>query len=170
MRMGERGISDVLSIAIMFLIAIFSGVLLHSYGASIIPSANNGQLQLKVEYAYKVLELSQVENSSLTYLEAISENLIMENIGEDASLPGDYVRERLDNVLEYIRPPGYGLVLEAEYGGAEWVQVSPPGLTAENRNFREFSGKVTMVVAEAGGGETSIIAQVNVRLRMFQVG
>jgi hypothetical protein len=26
-----------------------------------------------------------------------------------------------------------------------------------------------MVVAEAGGGENSIIAQVNVRLRMFQV-
>jgi len=163
---GERGISDVLAIAIMFLIAMFAGVLLHSYGADAIPAANSRQLQLKVEYGYKVLELSQVENSSLTYLEAISENLVREKIGSEASMPGVYLRERIDNLLEFIRPSGYGFVLELGYENLNWVQSSPPNLQTEEKGYHECSGKVTLIVGGAGENRS---AQISASLKMFRV-
>lgn len=160
---GERGISDVLSIAMMLLIAILSGTLLHSYGSDTIPAANGRQLQMRVEYAYKVLELSQMENSSLTYLEAISENLVMENLGAEAIFPGDYTRERVENVLGSICPQGYGLELELKYRGNTWLQRYPPDLLGHGEYY-EFSGKVTLVVARV-----KTIAQVDASLKMFPV-
>ncbi|MEM2877994.1 MAG: hypothetical protein QXG10_00345 [Candidatus Hadarchaeales archaeon] len=166
MSRSERGISDILSIAVMFIIAILAGVLLHSYGIDAISSANGRQIQMKVEYAYKVLELSNVENSSLTYLEAISENLVMENFGSDASLPGEYIIDRTENVLGYICPQGYGLELELRYGDNRWVQTFPPDAHADTVAFREFSGKVTLIIA--GKGENRV-AQVNAKLKMFEV-
>lgn len=160
---GERGISDVLSIAMMFLIAIFSGIILHSYGSGAISAANERQMQMRVEYAYKVLELSQLENSSLTYLEAISENLVMENLGSEALLEGEYVRERVEDLLQSLRPAGYGFELELRYHENRWIQRCPSGGAAPEKYY-EFSGKVTLVV-----GGTNLTAQVDADLRMFPV-
>ncbi len=162
----ERGVSDVLSIAFMFLIVIFAGVLLHSYRFGTIGSASDRQLQLKAEYLYRTLELSEVENYSVSYLGAIAENVI----GITPRLiPGDQLRSSVDTALGYLRPPGYGVMIELTRENSSWVQVYPSNAGAPSASAEKFtfSGKVTLILAE--GGENRA-AQAEATLTMFKVG
>lgn len=159
-----RGVSDVLAIVFMFLIAVFSGVLLHSYRSDAIGSATDRQLQMKTEYLYKVAELAQVENYSLSYFEAVAENLI--EVTEPV-VPSDYLRERIDNLLAYLCPTGYAVKVELSRENSSWVQVYPSDVGGPNPATTQFtfSGKLTIIIAEAGENR---IAQVNAALTVFK--
>jgi len=161
----ERGVSDVLSLAFMFLLVILAGVLLHSYRFGTISSASDRQLQLKTEYLYRTLELSQVENYSLSYLGALAENVI----GVEQVVPGDYLRSSLGDVLEYFSPQGYGVMVELANENSSWVQIYPDD--SEKPSFETekftFSGKVTIIIA---GADENRVAQANASLTLFEVG
>lgn len=162
----SRGVSDILPIAFMFLIVVFAGVLLHSYRFGAINSAVNRQMQLKAEYLYRTLETSQVENYSLSYLGAVAENVV--GISPQI-VPGDYLRERLDILLAYLRPPGYGIVFELNRGNSSWIQISPSDSGPPEANVEKFSfsGKYTIVIAEA---DENRVAQVDVTITLFKRG
>ncbi|MEM4188645.1 MAG: hypothetical protein QXN56_05785 [Candidatus Hadarchaeum sp.] len=162
----KRGVSDILSIAFMFLIVVFAGVLLHSYRFGAINSAVSRQMQLKVEYFYRTLELSQVENYSLSYLGAVAENVI----GVSPQIvPADYLKSRLDVLLSYLRPPGYGVIFELTYENSAWVQISPVDIGPPGPNVERFtfSGKYTIVIAGAGENR---VAQADARVTLFKLG
>ncbi|MGQ9788038.1 MAG: hypothetical protein ACUVQM_01795 [Candidatus Hadarchaeaceae archaeon] len=162
----NRGVSDILSIAFMFLIVVFAGILLHSYRVGAINSAVNRQMQLKTEYLYRTLELSQVENYSLSYLDAVAENVV--GISPQI-VPADYLRERLDILLSYLRPPGYMVFFELTYGGSKWIQISPGGSGPPGADVEKFSfsGKYTIVLAGAGENR---VAQVEITITLFKGG
>ncbi len=163
---GERGVSDVLTIAFMFLIVILAGVLLHGYRLGTISSASDRQLQLKTEYLYRTLELSEVENYSVSYFGAIAENVI----GISAQLlPGDQLRASVGTALEYLHPPGYGVMIELSGENATWSQIYPgdAGAPSASQEKFTFSGKVTLILA--AGGENRV-AQTEVTLTLFKVG
>jgi hypothetical protein len=162
----KGGVSDILSIAFMFLIVVFAGVLLHSYRFGAINSAVDRQMQLKAEYLYRTLELSQVENYSLSYLGAVAENVI--GVSPQV-VPGDYLRSELDLLLSYLRPPGYAVVLELSYENSSWVQFSPKdvGPPAPDVEKFTFSGKFTIVIAGAGENR---VAQANATVTIFKMG
>ena len=164
LKRDDRGVSDVLAIAFMFLIAIFAGVLLHAYRPGAIGSATDRQLQMKAEYLYKTLDLAWVENYSLGYFWAVAENLI--GVTEPV-VPGDYLRERIDNLLAYLHPLGYAVKIELTRENASWVQTYPAGAGPPSPAAEQFafSGKVTIIIAEAGENR---IAQVNAVLTMFK--
>lgn len=166
----DRGVSDILSIAFMFLIVVFAGVLLHSYMSNIISSSSDRQLQLKTEYLYRTLELSQVENYSISYLEALAENVA--GITPQVIL-GDYLYARVDNVLSYLRSSGYAVMVEVIYDeNSYWRQVYPSDARVLVENAEKFanvekftfSGKVTIIIAETEGK----IARENATLIMFK--
>lgn len=160
----ESGVSDVLAMAFMFLMVIFAGVLLHAYRFGAINSATDRQLQMKAEYLYRTLELAQVDNYSLGYFEAVAENLI--EVSEQV-VPGDYLRERIDNLLAYLCPPNYSVMVESTYDSTSWVQ-SYPSTAGEPDNVVTkfiFSGKVTIIIAEAGENR---VAQVDSALTLFK--
>ena len=161
LRREERGVSDVLAIAFMFLIAIFAGVLLHAYRLDAVTSAADRQLQLKAEYAYKTLELSQVENYSLSYLEAAAENLL--GLG-DTVVPENYLRERIDNMLNYLKPTDCSIMVELTNDNRSWVQISD-NQPASNATQFTFSGDVTIIVAEAGENR---VAQVQAKVTIYR--
>lgn len=162
----NRGISDILSIAFMFLIVVFAGILLHSYRFGAINSAVSRQMQLKAEYLYRTLELSQVENYSLSYLGAVAENVI----GVSPQIvPADYLKSRLDVLLSYLRPSGYGVIFELTYENSAWIQsspsdIGPPGSDVERFSF---SGKYTIVIAGAGENR---VAQADATITLFRLG
>lgn len=159
----DRGVSDILSIAFMFLIVVFAGVLLHSYRLGTISSASDRQLQLKTEYLYKTLEIAQVENYSLSYLGALAENVIGVT---PQVVPGDYLHSRIDGLLSYLRSPGYAVMVELTHENSLWVQVYPSDAgTPSNVEKFTFSGKVTIIIAEAGENR---VAQANASLAMFR--
>lgn len=160
----ERGVSDVLSLAFMFLLVIFAGVLLHSYRFGAINSASDRQLQLKTEYLYRTLELSQVDNYSLSYFGALAENVI----GVDQVIPSDYLRSSLESALEYLSPAGYGVMIELTHENSSWVQFYPDNSApASGVEKFVFSGKVTIIIAGAGENR---VAQADASLTLFKVG
>ncbi|MEM3519375.1 MAG: hypothetical protein QW179_02280 [Candidatus Hadarchaeales archaeon] len=144
----------------MLIIAILAGVLLHTYRADAIASATDRQLQLKAEYLYRTLEISQVENFSLGYLRAIAENLV----GIETVVPGDILHREVGRVLDYLRPLNTTVVLTLSHGDTFWIQTSP-----ENGGYGKqmfiFSGKISIVVAEAGENR---IVQVPATLTLFE--
>ena len=159
----DRGISDVLSMAFMFLMVIFAGVLLHAYRFEAISSATDRQLQMKAEYLYRTLELANVENYSLSYLEAVAENLIKVT---EPVVPGDYLSERIDNLLAYLCPPNYAVMVKLTYENDNWTQLYPSGISEPDNTVTQFtfSGKVTIVIASADNS----VAQVGAVLTMFK--
>lgn len=158
-RIGEKGVSDVVAITFMLIITILAGVLLHTYRSDIIASATNRQLQLKAEYIYRTLETSQVENYSLSYLRAVAENLV----GVETVVPGEILHQNLAEVLDYLRPAGTALILSLSHENRSWIQSSPDGSPADIGRFG-FSGKITVVVAEAGENR---IAQIMATLSLL---
>ncbi len=162
-----RGVSDILAITFMFLIAIFAGVLVlqHAYKLDALDSAINRQLQMKTEYLYKAAELAQVENYSLSYFEAVAENLI--GLGETV-VPSDYLWEQIDNLLAYLTPSGYAVKIKLTYENENsWVQMYPSDVGEPGPATTQFtfSGKLTTIIAEAGENR---IAQVDAVLTVFK--
>lgn len=160
----RRGVSDVLAIAFMFLMAIFSGTMLHSYRFDAINSAVNRQLSMKAEYLYRTLELTQVENYSMTYFEAIAENLM--GVSEPV-VPGEYLEERIDNLLAYyssdnaVIPSGYAVMIKLTYENL-WEQFYPSDVGEPSSSLTQFqfSGKLTLVIAGAENGVVEVDAMV----------
>lgn len=161
----EKGISDILAITFMVMFAIFAGVLLHAYRSDAIFSATDRQLQLKTEYLYRTLELSQVENYSLTYFQGVAENLLAIT---DLVVPTEVLQDGIENVLEYIRPSGYGALIKLEYENELWEQVSPSGTAKPGSDVAQFkfNGKVTIIIAEAGENR---VAQVSADVTLFKL-
>jgi len=141
----------------MLLMALLAGVYLHSYGSGVIPSATSRQLQLKASYLYRTLELSQVENYSLSFFQSIAENLI--EFG-DSTVPAELIENQLAAALDYLRPSGYCARVHLSYENRTWVQASPEGSAPSGEEFT-FSGKVTIVVAEAENRVAQVSAQVS---------
>ncbi len=164
-KLDERGISDILAIAFMILFAIFAGVVLHAYRFDAIVSATNRQLQIKAEYTYRTLELAQVENYSLTYFQGVAENLI--GIGE-AVVPYEILQSEIENVLEYLRPADYGVMVELNYENESWAQIAPSGTgqPASTVTKYTFSGYTTIIIAEAGENR---VAQVSSDVSIFKI-
>lgn len=159
----ESGVSDVLAMAFMFLMVIFAGVLLHAYRFGAINSATDRQLQMKAEYLYRTLEVAQVENYSLSYFKAAAENLI--GVTEPV-VPENYLRQQIDDLLAYLCPPNYAVMVKLTYD-ENYVEypsdIIGPGPT--ETQF-VFSGKVTIIIA--GAGENNRVAQVDATLTLFK--
>ena len=143
-----EGIADIFAIAFMFLLIVFAGTVLHSWALVPMRSSLDRQLQLKSEHMYKALELSHIKSYSISYMDAISENLVL----VQPVVPGDYLRQRLDSALAYLSPPGYGVIVSVrcESEGASWLQVYPtdagiPSLDVKQATFR---GKLTLMAVE----------------------
>jgi len=163
----DRGISDILAMAFMFLMVIFAGVLLHAYRSDAISSAANRQLQMKAEYLYKTLELAQVENYSLSYFEAVAENLI----GVTEPVVSENLENRIGNLLAYLRPPNYTVMVKLTYKNYEnenFSQSYSSGIGEPDNRVTQFtfSGKVTIIIA--GAAAENRVAQVDAVLKMFK--
>jgi len=159
----DRGISDILAMAFMFLMVIFAGVLLHAYRSDAINSAANRQLQMKAEYLYRTLELAQVENYSLSYFEAAAENLI--GVTEPV-VPKNYLDNQIGDLLAYLCPPNYTVVVKLTY--ENFSRLYPSGISEPDNTATQFTflGKVTIIIA--GAATENSVAQVDAVLVMFK--
>ncbi|MDI6643154.1 MAG: hypothetical protein QMD95_03785, partial [Candidatus Hodarchaeaceae archaeon] len=101
------------------------------------------------EYLYKTLELAWVENYSISFFEAVAENLIGVT---RTDMPGDYLRERIDNLLSYLRPPNWAVLIELTRENTSWMQLCPSDVNMPSPTTTQFifSGKWTKIIAEAG--------------------
>jgi len=156
----ERGVADILAIAFMFIVLVFAGVLLHYYSVTPLRAATDRQLSLKSGHIYGALDKAQVGSYTLSYLRAAAENLVL----AQPTVPGDYLRSRMDNTLEYLRPLEYAVVVSLTRENAQpWVLVCPSGAGQPAAELKQFThrGVVSVTKAEAAG-ERVVLVQVAV--------
>ena len=155
----ERGVADVLAMAIMFFLVIFAGMALHVLTLQPLNAATDRQLSLKSQHLYKALDLAYLDPYAVSYLRAASENLVL----AQPTVPSDYLRLAMENALGYLRPDGYAAMVTLTYGD-ESLQVRAPG-DAGSPGWRAFTyeGSISIVRAEAGENRI-VLVQASVAL------
>jgi hypothetical protein len=158
----RRGVADVLAVAIMFLLVVLVGVLLHTFMLTPLRSATDRQLQLKSEYIYETLATAWVEPYSKSYLRAAADNLVF----TEPTIPSDYLSSAMENVLKYLVPQGYAVEVTLTYGDNSNTWRLQPKSTG-----KQFihSGKISVIRAEPEVGENRTIL-VQATLTLFWGG
>jgi len=151
-------VADVLAMAFMFILLVLGAALMHSFSLRPLRAATDRQLELKSEHLYNTLEKAWVEPYSLSFLNAIGDNLVLEN----PIVPGGYLEGAGKNLLEYLRPPGYAVSLIGNYGGKTWKLVCPENVSESGKQVTR-RGKITIMRA---GGEN---VTVDVTLVLFKI-
>jgi hypothetical protein len=150
-----------LAVAIMFLLVVLIGVLLHTFMLAPLRSSTDRQLQLKSQYIYETLATAWVENYTKSYLRAAADNLVF----AEPTIPSDYLSSAMDNVFEYLVPSGYAAELKLTYGNAENIWGVKP-LSTEKQFVH--TGLISVIKAEAAENERTIL--VKATLTLFWVG
>jgi len=161
MREG-RGIADVLAIAMMFLLMVMVGILLHAYMLTPLRSATDRQLQLKSEYLYKTMETAWIEPYAKSYLKAAADNLVLTT----PTVPGEYLRTVMENTLGYLLPQDYAVEITLTHENRTWKLIYPDVGAPTGKRF-SHSGSISVIKAEAEN-ERTILVQAT--LTLFRVG
>jgi len=160
----RRGVADVLAVAIMFLLVVLIGVLLHTFMLTPLRSSTDRQLQLKSEYIYETLATAWVENYTKSYLKAAADNLVLTN----PTVPGEYLRSAMENTLDYILPEGYAAEMTLrlyENENMTWELIYPNvgQPTSAEKQFIH-SGTISVIRAEAEVENRTILVQATLTL------
>lgn len=120
-QLGDKGVSDVVVIAIMFVLLVFSATLLFGFTSSGLGEAADRQVMLKTQYIHQSLNHSQVEKYNITALRAASEHLVF----KDPTVPNDFLKSWMENTLDFFRPLDYGVELRLRRGNEVWRVIQP---------------------------------------------
>ena len=159
MALGERGVADIVAMAIMFILVVFAGMAMHFVTTQPLVAAADRQLALRGEYLYRALESADVGPYAISYLEAAAENLLL----KEPTVPGDYLRSSMENVLTYAKPEGYSVRVRLTYGENVW-ELTVPLTAGEPRQGATYWGTISIVRAEAPEGERVLGVRAEVAL------
>jgi hypothetical protein len=152
-RLKVEGVADILSMAFMFILLVFGAVLINAYSTRPLRAATDRQLELKCEYTYQARETSWVEPYTISFLSAAAENLVLDH----PTIPGPYLRSAMENSLDYISPPGYGIssTFTSDWGTLTFNENKGP----PSKQFVR-SGAVSIM----GAGGENVVVQVVINL------
>lgn len=154
----ERGVADVLAMAVMFILVILAGTTLHLLNLQPLEAATDRQLALKSEHLYKTLGLAYIDPYSISYLKAASENLVL----AQPMVPSYYLRSSMENALSYLKPDGYAVRVVLTYENNTWQLQVPTDASRPVQMFK-YEGTISLIKAEAGE-ERSVIVRASVEL------
>ncbi|MDH5685125.1 MAG: hypothetical protein OEY73_01125 [Hadesarchaea archaeon] len=157
-RLDDRGVADILAIAFMFVMLVLAAVFMHTYSLRPLRAATDRQLELKSEHLYMTLELAWVEPYSVSFLHAAAENLLL----KQPTVPELHLRSAMENVLEYLCPPGYAVTVSLSYDDSSWEPSWPEGvglgMDAKKQFVREGEVRLTMT----GGEKIAVLVTVRI--------
>lgn len=154
-RLGERGVSDIVVIVIMFIFLVLSAALLLGYTSGGISAAEDRQIELKADHLHRALERAEVR--SVPALQAAAEQLVL----KDPRVESDYLNSWMENTLEFFSPPDYGVEVSLVGENATWGVICPEGV----RQGENFTSEGVAMIPRAGGSAAS----VDVRVRLFRI-
>lgn len=157
-RIGARGIADVLAMAFMFVLLVLGAVLMHAYTLRPLQAAVDRQLELKCEHLYKAVETAWVEPYTISFLKAAADNLVLEN----PVVPGDYLRSQMFAVIDYLRPHDFAVSISLRYDQRTWELICPENSSETSRQFIRL-GRISITKA---GGENVV---VEATVKLFQI-
>lgn len=159
----ERGVSDILSIALMALLTIFAGVLLHAVQSDILDSAVRRQLQLRAQHTYHMLANAMVENSGKSYLRTLAEDL------RDNSVENDFLAV-LSSVLERVRSDNLTVEFRMRAENSEWLSLKVPADPGRSGDRFSFSAWYTLISASENPEEGVHLERFEVEISLVRAG
>ena len=144
----RRGVADVLAIAMMFLLMVMVGVLLHAYMLTPLRSATDRQMQLKSEYLYKTMETAWAGPYSKSYLRAAADNLVL----AAPTVPAEYLRSAMENTLGYLLPQDHAIEITLTHENRTWKLIYPDVGPSDGKRF-SHSGSISVIKAESETSE-----------------
>ncbi|MDI6819888.1 MAG: hypothetical protein QMC89_03170 [Candidatus Hodarchaeaceae archaeon] len=157
-RLGVRGIADVLAMVFMFVLLVLGAVLMHAYTLRPLQAAVDRQLELKCEHLYKAVETAWVEPYTVSFLKAAADNLVLEN----PVVPGDHLRSQMFAAIDYLRPHDFVVSISLRHGQRTWELVCPENSSETSRQFIRL-GRISITKA---GGENVV---VEATVKLFQI-
>lgn len=152
----EHGVSDIVAIAFMFILLVFSATLLFGFIPGGLEEAAERQTRVKASHLHRTLEKTEVL-PGITALDAAAKQLVVEN----APVENDYLRSWMDNALEFLRPADYGVELTLRRGDQRWSVVQPENVERGESFLRRGSVSLT----KTGG----IVTTVNLEIKVFRI-
>ncbi len=140
-------------VAFMFVLLVLSGTFLMGFTSSTLSEAADRQIMLKTQYVHQTLYHTHVENYAVPALQAASEHLVF----EEPTVPENYLKSWMEKILEFLRPPNYGIEVRLSHENRVWKVVQP-----ENVEIGE-DFQTEHPITFTGTGGTSITVEVFVR-------
>lgn len=156
-RLGERGVSDVVVIAFMFILLVLSSTLLLGYTPGGLSASAERQSELRTNCLYRTLGKAEVR-PGVSGLRAITERLVLE---ENASIDNGYLRSWTENALEFLSPLDHGAELRVALENWVWEEEYPSGV----EEGEDYVSQGAVVITGTGGEVWS----ADVRVRVFEV-
>ncbi|KXB09236.1 hypothetical protein AKJ46_00705 [candidate division MSBL1 archaeon SCGC-AAA833K04] len=116
-RLGEKGVSDIIVVAFMFILLVIASVLVHQYQTRDLNSAADRQNELKSTQLYKSLEKTEVNPYGIPALDAAAEHLVL----KEPTVPENYLREWLENTTDFLLSKDLGVELTLTYEENKWI-------------------------------------------------
>jgi hypothetical protein len=157
-RLGQRGVSDIVAIAFMFIILVIAAVLVHGFTLGSLHAAADRQSELKVEYLRETLQRSTVNPYGVPALEAAAQQLVLEEPVVNYSSLDPW----MENTLGYLCPLDHGIELRLSYDDNNLLWVYPSNKVKKGE---EFVRRGNVTATKTGGG----IVSVEIEIRMFEI-
>lgn len=155
-RLGKSGVSDVVVIAFMFILLVLSIPFLFGYTSRGLDSAAERRAELKLNHLQRTLEEAEVR-PGISALEAAAEQLVVKN----PTVEENYLRNWMENNLDFLRPTGYEAKLSLSINGKSWKMTLPDNVTTS----KDFLSNSTLAITKTNGK----VKVVNVRLGIFEI-
>lgn len=154
-QLDDRGVSDVVVIAFMFILLVMSVTLLFGFNTNPLRAAGNRQMELKTNFLHRTLEKSEVR-PDIPALAAAAEQ-----VAGAPRVEENYLRDWMTDTLEFLRPAGHGVEVILRENNYSWRVSYPEDASYEGGVSSE--GSVTITKA---GGE---VVSVNVEIWVFEI-
>ncbi len=154
--LNESGVSDLVVVAVMFILLILSSTFLLGFEFGGLETAADRQMEAKVSHFHRTLERSEVR-PGITCLEAIAEQLVLEK----PRVKEEYLRSWLENTMKFLVPNNHGVEIIMRWREAIWEENYRKSEQRGENFLRE--GTVLLI---ASGGE---LVSVNFKVRVFEI-
>ncbi|MBS3815173.1 MAG: hypothetical protein KGY45_01270 [Hadesarchaea archaeon] len=159
--LDEKGVSDIIVVAFMFILLVLASVLVHQYNTRALESAADRQNELKSIYLYESLSKSELSSYGLTFFDAAGEHLVLES----PTVPENYLRDWLENTSGFLLPDDYGLKLTLSHGENQ-LEFTHPNKVSDNIVVGESFIQSGSLAITKTGGEVEL---VNIKLNLFKI-
>lgn len=160
-RLNEKGVSDIIVVAFMFILLVLASVLVHQYQTRALESAAHRQNGLKSTHLYKSLEKSEVNPYGVSALNAAAEQLVL----KDPTVPENHLREWLENTTNFLLPDDLGAELTLTRGENKWSFTHLPKGKDSSSKGEQFIQEGALAITRTGGD----IVIVEIKVNMFRM-
>ncbi len=152
----DRGVSDVLTVVVMFIVLVMTSALIHGYANLGLNEAITRRNQIKANHFLETFGGADVRPYSISGLDSAAQHLVL----EDPVVDNEYLHSWFDSIIEDFRPSGFGIRVVLVLDNKVWRHAYP-----DNEFGEEYISRGTISISQAGG----TIETIDVKVSLFEI-